>query len=293
MARYLPGDEPTDAELGMASMQLIRDAIRLAERDAAKSGTKPRFTITKDRDQDSGARASILAGVLRTDKNSESRRIAAWELNEFTDLPDVVKALATALRRDSVEAVREMAAWALGEGRAPTVGRLALREAIRNERSTAVQTTAIWAMCQADEPLDDASIEDLGRALGSASASVREIAAWALGSAAPKTAPRALLSALEDSDTQVRKTAAWALHEIEDPAALRPLEAALRREKTPAVQTALVRALSTLGEPAVDILKRLVDDPDPSVRAMAVRSLAGGSISQPWPQPRPRPRPFP
>lgn len=186
-----------------------------------------------------------------------------------------------------------MAAWALGEGRAQTVGRLALREAIRNERSTAVQTTAIWAMCQADEPLDDASIEDLGRALGSASASVREIAAWALGSAAPKTAPRALLSALEDSDTQVRKTAAWALHEIEDPAALRPLEAALRREKTPAVQTALVRALSTLGEPAVDILKRLVDDPDPSVRAMAVRSLAGGSISQPWPQPRPRPRPFP
>ena len=293
MARHLPGDEPTDAQLGMASMQLIRDALRLAEKDAARNGTKPRLTIAKDRDKDTSARAAILVGVLRTEKNGESRRIAAWGLNEFTDVPDVMNALASALKRDSAESVREMAAWALGEGRAQKAGLLALREAVRSDRSTSVQTTAIWAIGQSAEPLDEASAEDLGRALNSPSARVREIAAWALGSAAPSKAPRALLSALDDSDASVRKTAAWALHEIEDPAALRSLDAALRREKIPAVQTALVRALSILGEPAVDVLKRLVDDPDPTVRAMAVRSLAGGSISMPWPQPRPQPRPTP
>ena len=64
-------------------------------------------------------------------------------------------------------------------------------------------------------------------------------------------------------------------------------------KKTPAVQSALVRALAVLGEPAVDVLKRLVNDSDASVRAMAVRSLAGGSVAMPWPQPRPQPRPIP
>jgi beta-lactamase regulating signal transducer with metallopeptidase domain/HEAT repeat protein len=293
MARRLPGDEPTDRELGMASIQLIRDAIRLAEKDAAKSGAKPRFTMSKDRDKDSSARASLLVGVLRTDKSNESRRIAAWGLQEFTDTPDVVNALSVALRRDSVEAVREMAAWALGEGGAQKVSSAALRDAMRTDRSTVVQITAIWALGQAAEPLDAASVGELGRALGSPSARVREIAAWALGAAAPSTAPRALIAALDDSDASVRLTTAWALHEIEDPAALRPLEAALRREKTPAVQTALIRALSVLGEPAVDVLKRLVGDSDPTVRATAVRCLAGGSVAMPWPQPRPQPRPIP
>ncbi|WP_309671773.1 M56 family metallopeptidase [Gemmatimonas sp.] len=293
MAGRLPGDEPTDAELGIASIQLIRDALRLAEKDAARNGTKPRLTITPNRDKDTSARAAILIGVLRTDRNGESRRIAAWGLNELTDLPDVVNALAGALKRDTVDAVREMAAWALGEDVAQKGGRLALREAARSDRSTAVQITAIWAMGQSQQPLDDESAEDLGRALSSPSARVREIAAWALGSAAASKAPRALLSSLDDSDASVRKTVAWALHEIEDPAALRPLEAALRREKIPAVQTALVRALSILGEPAVDLLKRLVDDPDATVRATAVRALAGSSISMPWPQPRPQPRPIP
>lgn len=293
MAQRLPGDEPTDRELGMASLQLIRDAIRLAEKDAAKSGAKPRPTNTKDRDKDSGERASLLVGVLRTDKNTESRRIAAWGLSEFTDTPDVVSALSSALRRDSVEAVREMAAWALGEGQAPKGGIAALRDAIQNDRSTAVQITAIWALGQAADPLDETSLSEVGRALGSTSVRVREMAAWTLGSAAPPTAPRALLSALGDSDASVRLTSAWALHEIEDPAAVRSLDAALRREKTPAVQSALVRALAVLGEPAVDVLKRLVADSDASVRAMAVRSLAGGSVAMPWPQPRPQPRPMP
>ena len=209
MAQRLPGDEPTDRELGMASLQLIREAIRLAEKDAARGGAKPRSTNTKERDKDSSERASLLVGVLRTDQNNESRRIAAWGLSEFTDTPEVVSALSSALRRDSVAAVREMAAWALGEGNAPKGGIVALRDAVRNDRSTAVQITAIWALGQAVDPLDEASLSEVGRALSSASVRVREMAAWTLGSAAPPTAPRALLSALGDSDASVRLTSAW------------------------------------------------------------------------------------
>lgn len=262
MARRSGDDEPTDAELGMASMQLIRDAIRLAETEAAKNRTKPSPAITTDRTVDSGARAAALVHVLRTDKNGESRRVAAWGLSKHTDSPDVVDALIRVIARDSIESVREMAAWALGEGGAQKAGILALREAVRNDRSTVVQITAIWALGRTGSSLAEADITELGRALGSPSARVREIAAWAL-------------------------------HEIEDSAAVRPIENALRRERTPEVQVALVRALSVLGEPGIDALKRLLGDSDPTVRAITVRSLASGSTAGPWQQPRLQSRPTP
>ena len=55
----------------------------------------------------------------------------------------------------------------------------------------------------------------------------------------------------------------------------------------------LIRALAATGEKSVDALKTLLESKDPDIRNVAVRALAGGHATGPWPRPRPEPRPFP
>ena len=91
----------------------------------------------------------------------------------------------------------------------------------------------------------------------------------------------------------MREVTAWALFQIEDPAAIPALQNALNREQDKELQIAYIRALAALGEKSVDALKGLLESRDPEIRNIAVRALAGGHATGPWPRPWPQPRPFP
>jgi epoxyqueuosine reductase QueG len=183
--------------------------------------------------------------------------MAAWALAESDHSSNAVQALSTALRSDANTKVRETAAWALGN-----VG----------DRSSAAALTA---------------------ALTDANPEVRKRAAWGLGNSDLKQAPPALIGMLNDKDPEMRETAAWALYQIEDPSSIGGLEAALAREQDKDLQIDYIRALAAVGERSVDALKGLLESKDPEIRSIAVKALAGGHATGPWPRPWPEPRPFP
>ncbi|HEY7396275.1 MAG TPA: HEAT repeat domain-containing protein, partial [Gemmatimonadaceae bacterium] len=125
------------------------------------------------------------------------------------------------------------------------------------------------------------------------SSRVRGTAAWAIGQLNPERAPRALLTALRDSDDDVRLKAAWALSQIGDADVVPEVTAALKVEQRDRVRQALVRALLESGDRSSEVFSDLLQSKDKETREMAVRALAGRRGPWPWPWPWPRPRPFP
>jgi HEAT repeat protein len=240
--------------------------------------------------KDSDERPVLLARVLATDTSANLRRIAAWGLSEYADKQVAADALANALRHDADPTVREMAAWSLAEGSHGSTAVEALSAALKGDANTRVRATSAWALGNVG---DRSSADALAAALNDASPDVRKRAAWALGSTDLKQAPPKLIAMLGDKDPEVRELAAWALYEIEDPASIPALEAALAREPDKELQIAYIRALAAVGEKSVDALKGLLESKDPEIRSIAVRALAGGHATGPWPRPWPQPRPFP
>jgi beta-lactamase regulating signal transducer with metallopeptidase domain/HEAT repeat protein len=240
--------------------------------------------------RDTDERPALLARILATDTSANLRRIAAWGLAEYADQQVAIEALANALRRDSDANVREMAAWALAEGDRSSAGEQALTAALRGDAATEVRATAAWALGNVG---DRSSADALAAALADKNVEVRKRAAWALGNADLRQAPPALVSLLNDPDPDMRELAAWALFQIEDPASIPALEAALKRESSKDLQVAYIKALAAIGEQSVDALKGLLESKDPEIRTIAVRALAGGHATGPWPRPWPEPRPFP
>jgi len=240
--------------------------------------------------KDSDERPAMLARVLASDTSSSLRRIAAWGLAEYADNQVAAEALANALRHDRDPSVREMAAWALAEGNHRSVAVDALSAALRGDAFTEVRATAAWALGSVG---DRSSADALTAALSDASPEVRKRAAWALGSSDLRQAPPKLVAMLSDKDPEVRELVAWALYQIEDPASIPALESALSREPDKEMQINYIRALAAVGEKSVDALKGLLESKDPEIRAIAVRALAGGNATGPWPHPWPEPRPFP
>jgi beta-lactamase regulating signal transducer with metallopeptidase domain/HEAT repeat protein len=264
--------------------------IATSAASAALNGLLPGARKSKGQ-QASDDRPLLLAKVLRTDTSATLRRIAAWGLSEYADSPVAADALANALRRDASSSVREMAGWALGHGDERSSAAIeALASALRSDGDERVRATSAWAMGNIG---DRASVDALTTALADGSLSVRTRAAWALGNVEPRQAPKQLIALLSDKDTRMRELAAWALFRIEDPAAIPALEAALKTETNKDLQLDYIRALAALGERSVDALRGLLESPDPRVRSMAVRALAGGHAAGPWPWPWPEPRPFP
>ena len=235
-------------------------------------------------------RPALLARILRTDTSAALRRIAAWGLSEYADTPVATQALAEAVKNDKDEDVREMAAWALSEAndRGAGVGD-ALAVALK-DKSEKVRATAAWAL---GEVGSRGSVDALVAALGDQSKDVRRRALWALGEIGPKQAPKPVIAMLKDGDPEVRELAAWALYEMEDADAAPALEAALKTETNKELQLAYIRALASIGEKSVDALRGLLESPDPKIKTMAVKALAGGDAAGPWPWPWPEPRPYP
>jgi beta-lactamase regulating signal transducer with metallopeptidase domain len=273
---------------GALSPTFEATVVRATARATARAtGAAP---ATPDAARGADERATLLARVLRTDTSAALRRIAAWGLADHADRPEAAAALAAALRGDANAAVREMSAWALGDADGSMAARTALAAALRSDADAHVRATAAWALGSVG---DDGAAGDLAAALDDASPEVRQRAAWAIGQVEPARAPRQLVALLGDRDPRLRKLAAWSLYAIADPAAAPALQGALRTERDSTLQVAYIRALAALGDDAVDALRALLDAPDPRLRAVAVRALAGGRAGDPWPWPWPQPRPFP
>jgi beta-lactamase regulating signal transducer with metallopeptidase domain len=239
--------------------------------------------------KDTDERPILLARILATDTSASLRRIAAWGLNEYANQQVAAEALANALRRDRDVNVREMAAWSLADADHSQIGIEALIAALR-DASSEVRATAAWALGNVGTR---AAADPLAAALSDPSVQVRKRAAWALGNSDLKQAPPQLLALLSDKDPEMRELAAWALYEIEDPASISALQSALAREQDKELQIDYIRALAAVGEKSVDALKGLLESNDPQIRAIAVRALAGGHATGPWPRPWPEPRPYP
>jgi beta-lactamase regulating signal transducer with metallopeptidase domain/HEAT repeat protein len=262
--------------------------------------------------QDPDERVALLAKILRTDSSANLRRIAAWGLRDFSDETEssralyvvngviinysatassvAADALVNAVAHDADARVREMAAWALAGYEHSAAVSSALGAALQHDRSEDVRATAAWAIGDGG---NSASTDALVAALSDSSPRVRERAAWALGNVEPKVAPAALIAMLRDPDEQTRNSAAWALYQIHDPASLPGLEAALRAATDEETQIVCLRAMAGMGDQAVDAIRGLLESSNPRIKAMAVRALAGGEATGPWPRPRPEPRPFP
>ena len=238
---------------------------------------------------DTDERPALLAKILATDADANLRRIAAWGLNEYADQAIAAEALAKALRSDRDPGVREMAAWSLADGEHSAVASEALIAALHDSDND-VRLTAAWSLGSVG---NRNAAEALAQALSDPSPEMRRRAAWALGNLDLKQAPPALMNLLKDNDPETRETAAWALYEIEDPAAIGPLEAALNKEPNKDLQISYIRALAAVGERSVEALKSLLESKDPEIRTIAVKALAGGHATGPWPRPWPQPRPFP
>ena len=240
--------------------------------------------------QSPNERPALLAKVLRTESSSELRRVAAWGLQDYDQSSVAEEALVAAVQHDADTSVREMAAWALAnfDGHHNVVS--ALAGALHADADEQVRATAAWALGQAGGA--DAT-DALTGALGDANEDVRVRAAWALGNVEPKQAPQALIGLLRDHDPETRRLAAWALFQIHNPSTLPALETALHAESDKDVQVAELRAIAVMGDNAVDVLRGLLESPDPEIKSMAIRGLAGGNATGPWPWPWPEPRPNP
>jgi beta-lactamase regulating signal transducer with metallopeptidase domain/HEAT repeat protein len=284
----LPASPVAPVKPAAAASVMSAVSTQIALRNIAFVGRLPSGRTADD----SSARASVLARILRTDSSSSLRRTAAWGLSELTDNTAARDALLFALQRDASAEVREMVAWALAYASDQSAVASALANALTQERDKSARETMVWALGDGADGKSPETIAALSAILGDGEAELRELAAWGIGNACPDHAPAALLSALGDRSARVRTTAAWALFQIEDADAVTALEAAVQREMNTEVRMTMVRALSVMGERAVVPLQRLIESSDASVRAVAIRALAG-SRGEPWPQPRPRPRPFP
>jgi beta-lactamase regulating signal transducer with metallopeptidase domain len=235
-------------------------------------------------------RPALLANVLKTDTSVTLRRVAAWGLAQFGESQVGVDALAQAVRRDKDATVRETAAWALADAHSSRAVIDALSAALKSDTDAKVRATAAWALGSLG---DDDGVPALTAALSDTNRTIRLRSVWAIGSISPKQAPKPLVALLSDKDEEMRQMVAWALFTIQDPDAVPALTTAMKSETDKDTQRALIRALAATGEQSVDAIKALIDSKDPEVREAAIRALAGGRASGPWPKPWPQPRPHP
>ena len=269
----------------------VKQAVQKGMKEGMDAGQKALAQIlgAQGAKSDTDERPILLARILANDADANLRRIAAWGLNEYADQTVAAQALANALRNDRDPSVREMAAWSLSDaGDRPSIATEALIAAL-HDSNLEVRQTAVWSLGNVG---NRSAADALAAVLSDPSAEMRRRAAWALGNIDIKQAPPALINLLRDNDPETRETAAWALYQIEDPAAIGALEQALNREQDKELQIAYIRALAAVGEKSVDALKSLLESKDPEIRKIAVKALAGGHATGPWPRPWPQPRPF-
>lgn len=155
-----------------------------------------------------------------------------------------------------------------------------LVEALGTGRPVAVRRHAIWALAQlargarrAGDVVPARAVDPLIPVLSDSDAGIRRVAATVLGDLRYAAAAPNLIGACRDADASVAREAAMALGRIGDPAAVEPLVALARRAAAvdPILRHAVVQGL--LGCTDADGLLRIGQDPEPSVRLVAVVAL--------------------
>lgn len=210
------------------------------------------------------ARAPLLAALGSAD--AAIRSIAATALGATAPGgdDDAVQALHSALH-DGDGAVRLAAAKTLGTAVAqsgPLVDLL-------GDRYDYVRDGAADALVE----LGDPAVAPLVQALGSARASVRELAAVSLGRVGTVRAVRPLISLLSDTSPRIRTAAAEALGHIRSTVAVEPLIEAVQ-DSAPGVRVGAAAALGAIGDArAVAPLIRTLRDANVRVRTAAVAAL--------------------
>jgi beta-lactamase regulating signal transducer with metallopeptidase domain len=289
-APALPATPRRAARPAQVVLKIGGDTPKIERGDTPKIGKGDKSSILDTAGQSPNDRAELLAKILRTDTDAKLRRVAAWGLQNFGDNTVAADALVYALGHDTDASVREMAAWSMSEYANSTGVTDALATALHADADEPVRETAAWSLGDIGRR---ESVDALSAALSDKSPEVQRHAAWALGQIGEKSATPALLPLLKSPDAETRRMASWALFQIEDPAAVPALQAALKSEKNSEAEIAELRAITVLGDQALDAIRGLLESPDPEVKSMAVRALAGGHAAGPWPMPMPRPRPFP
>lgn len=249
----------------------VNSAMRALQGQKGQQGTPPD--------------TALLGRILRTDKDADVRKAAAWALQGRRD---GVPLLLERLRVDEDESVREMSAWALaGLGSAEVAA--ALTDALKRDKSDDVRATAAWGLGHMNGRTDVAALDG---ALGDASADVRERALWAIGQQELHAAPARVVALLKDDKEQVRLMAAWVLGQILDKATIPALREAFATERDTETMEAEFRALAFMGDRS--IIEPALKSEKAEIRARAVQMLAGhGPGVWPWPWPWPEPRPEP
>jgi HEAT repeat protein len=122
-------------------------------------------------------------------------------------------------------------------------------------------------------PKDVAQAEGVDRA--ELARQYRRSAADVLSLFGPSAAPAipALLQAARDVDEPLRRAAVASLGAIRNPITLEPLTDILLFDPSPAVQDAAAVSLAQLGPTAVDVLQRLLDDPEDEIIIRAADGL--------------------
>jgi beta-lactamase regulating signal transducer with metallopeptidase domain len=230
---------------------------------------------------------ALLGRVLRTDRDEDVRRSAAWALQGRRDGAPL---LVERLRVDESESVREMAAWALG-GIGGVEAEKAVADALTKDRSVEVRATAAWAL---GHFRGDDHLPALEAALNDDASEVRHRALWAIGQHDLSTAPAKVVGMLKDADVDVRLIASWVLGNVLDRATIPALREAFLAERDEDAQLSQFRALLFMNDRSPDVIEKAMKSEYSALRAKAVRMIAGsGPGVWPWPWPWPQPRPHP
>lgn len=182
-------------------------------------------------------------------------------------------ALLAALLEDQSPEVRRTAAESLGKIGAPTALPAVL--SLLHDPVPVVRATAAQALGRMASPGDEAVIMGLSRALEDPADKVRQAAALAIGDIEPS--PRQLSTVadlLRVSDVQVRRAAVRALLAL-DTSQIAPWFLPALDDPDAEVRQGAVAALGLSGDKRAGsaLLKRLVQDPSPAVRAEAAYHL--------------------
>jgi beta-lactamase regulating signal transducer with metallopeptidase domain/HEAT repeat protein len=266
-------------------------SIAMAQSSSASTSASSTTTVSESRIAEERQRlapdTALLGRVLRTDRNGEVRKAAAWALQGRRD---GVPLLVERLRADEDARVRETAAWALAGNGSPDVIAV-LSEALRADKDDEVRATAAWALGNSRGRAD---VAQLVAALNDVSEEVRRRALWAIGQQGLRQAPPRAVTLLRDPDSEVRMMAAWVVGQILDRSTLPAVREAFLVERDSDVAHATFRALLFMGERSQAVIDRAMSSEDPEMRARGVRMIAGlGAGVWPWPWPWPWPRPSP
>lgn len=259
--------------LGRGDVRDAATAVRRVLRDEVVS-VRANAAWASGRLRDGGALRSLHD--LVDDRNTMVRLAVVTSLGQI-DSTRSVATLAPLLANDPSPQVRRTVAWAIGNID-PREGSAALTRGLR-DRDASVREMAAWALGQQRRLTDEAGDALIAMVTRDEDPDARESAAWTLGNTNHRSAANALATAAaEDRSADVREIAAWAVGSIGNGNGSTAPSALLRalKDKEPKVRRATAWALKELHDPATlnAVVDALEKEDVDRVRQALVRAAA-------------------